>query len=103
MDHVAELLDCAEDLGLECADLDMAVHDCAQDAGLDTLNSVGGNAAQEDHIAAVEADAAAVNNGGLEAQIGFLLEHNSADEVRRLLRRLARAKRGPGGGRVGRP
>jgi hypothetical protein len=51
----------------------------------------------------VEAEAAAINNGGLEAQIVFLLEHNSQDEVRKLLRQLARHERGPRGGGRQRP
>jgi hypothetical protein len=51
----------------------------------------------------VEADASAPNNGGLGAQVGFLLEHNSADEVREVLRQLARHKRGPRAGGRQRP
>jgi hypothetical protein len=103
MEHVEELAGYAEELGLESADLDLAVHDCAQDAGLGTLNSLEDKGGQENHIAAVETDAAAINNGGLEAQIVFLLDHNSQDEVRKLLRQLARHKRGPRDGGRQRP
>jgi hypothetical protein len=90
MDQVEELVEYAEASGVDSADLDLAVHDCAQEAGLGTLNSLADAAEQEDHIAAVEADASAVNNGGLEAQLAFLLEHYAAKEVRDMLRHLAR-------------
>jgi hypothetical protein len=90
MDQIEDFVEYAEGLELDSADLDPAVHDCAQEAGLGTLNSLADAAEQEDHIGAVEADASAVNNGGLEAQIAFLLEHDSAEEVQALLHHLAR-------------
>jgi hypothetical protein len=93
MTQVAELVAYAERLGLEAPDLDMAVHDCAQDAELDTLNSLEGEREQDEHIARVERGAAAINNGGLAIQVEYLLRHNSAEEVRRLLKDAA----GPAG------
>jgi hypothetical protein len=92
MKQVEELVAYAESLGLASEDLDHLVHDCAQDAGLAELNSLAGAAEQEDHISAVEEDAAAVNNGGLDSQIEYLLEHGSEDEVRRLLDEAARQR-----------
>jgi hypothetical protein len=92
MTRVEELVAYAEQLGLESADLDLLVHDVAQEAGLGALNSLEGDDAQEGHVAAVEAEAAAVNNGGLEAQVAFLLDHDSADNVKDLLRQAADAR-----------
>src|SRR5690348_10089384 len=84
------LVDLAEELGLESSDLDDVVHDCAQDGGLDVLNTLVGEDDQEEHIREVEADTSSINNGGLEAQIDFLLTHNGHAEVRALLEELAK-------------
>ena len=65
------------------------VHDCAQDAGLAELNGLEDAAEQEDHIGGVEEDASALNNAGLGCQVEYLLEHNSEEEVRRLLEEAA--------------
>ena len=89
MTRVEELVAYAEQLGLESADLDLLVHDVAQEAGLGELNGLEGDDAQQGHVAAVEADAAAVNNGGLAAQIECLLDHDSEENVRGLLRQAA--------------
>jgi hypothetical protein len=88
MTPVERLVAYAEQLGLESADLDLLVHDAAQEAGLGALNALEGDDAQEG-LAAVEAEAAAVNNGGLEAQVAFLLGHDSEENVRELLGRAA--------------
>jgi hypothetical protein len=85
MTHVEQLVACAEELGLSSADLDLLVHDCAQDAGLPELNELASRAKQGEHIGNQEATASAINNGGLAEQIAFLLQHNSGEEVRRLL------------------
>jgi hypothetical protein len=103
MGHVDELVGYAEELRLESADLDLAVHDCAQDARLGTLNRLVDEGGREEHITGVEADASAINNGGLGAQIVFLLDNNSQDEVRKFLRQLARHKCGPRDGGRQRP
>jgi hypothetical protein len=90
MTHLEELLAYAERLGLEASDLDGTVQDCAQDEDLDTLNGLDGEAEQDEHIASVEEDAAATNNGGLPAQLEYLLRHNSVQEVRQLVAEAAR-------------
>lgn len=41
---------------------------------------------REDHIAGQEEMASNINNGGLESQIEFLLEHRSAAKVEDLIR-----------------
>jgi hypothetical protein len=89
------LVDLAEKLGLESSDLDDAVHDCAQDASLDVPNTLERDDEQEQHITEVEADAASINNRGLEGQIDFLLKHNGHAEVRALLEELAKEKAKP--------
>jgi hypothetical protein len=86
--RIWELVRLAEKLGLQSADLDLAVHDCAQEVELPALNALEDEDAQDDHITSVEQHAAAINNGGLEAQIGFLLEHSSRADVRELLSQL---------------
>jgi hypothetical protein len=96
MAHVEELIAYAERLGLESSDLDGAVHDGAQDEGLDTLNGLEDEQEQEEHIARLEENAAAINNGGLSAQLDYLLRHNSIKEVRQLLEEVARRESQPG-------
>jgi hypothetical protein len=86
------LMALAEGLGLEPADLDDAVHDLAQEVGLGELNGLGNAQDQEEHIAAQEASASHTNNGGLDAQVAFLLEHNGHDGTRRLLEQAAAGK-----------
>ncbi len=72
-------------LGLESRDLDEFVHTCHQEVGLTHLNSLEDGEAQDDHITALEREASSVNNGGVEAQIEYLLEHNSAESVADML------------------
>jgi hypothetical protein len=75
----------AESLGLSSSNLDMLVHDLAQEIALPDLNMLEGQQEQEEHIGAQQATASAINNGGLAEQIAFLLQHNSAEEVKELL------------------
>jgi hypothetical protein len=84
MPKVQERVAQAEALGLGAEDLDLLVHDCAQDAGRDGLNALEDPIDQEDHVGAAEEVASAVNNAGLESQAEYLLEHNGKDKVRQL-------------------
>jgi hypothetical protein len=88
MTELKRLLALAEGLGLEPEDLDMAVHDLAQEVGLAELNAIEDEQDQEDHIGGQEEMASAINNGGLGEQLEFLLEHNSYHELEALLRGL---------------
>jgi trehalose synthase len=85
MTKVQERVAQAEALGLAAEDLDLLVHDCAQDAGRAGLNALEDPIDQEDHVGAAEEAASAVNNAGLESQAEYLLEHNGKDKVRQLL------------------
>jgi hypothetical protein len=82
----------AEGLGLESGDLDMAVHDLSEALALNGLNEVEDPADQEEYVGVHEECASAINNAGLRNQVGFLLQHNSEGDVRRLLDGLAASK-----------
>ncbi len=83
---LARLVRLAGSLGIPDDALDDAVHDCAQAEGLDELNALEDPDEQEDHISERERVASAINNGGFESQIEYLLEHTSVEEVERLIR-----------------
>jgi hypothetical protein len=77
-------------LGLDAWDgLGEAVHELAQEVALGTLNTLENGADQEEHLAARERVASAINNGGAESQVAFLLEHFSPEEVERIIRQAA--------------
>ena len=86
---VGRLAGLAEELDLPEDALDDAVHDLAQEVELDTLNTLEDEDDQEGHISERERVASAINDGGFESQIAFLLEHNSPAEVERLIREAA--------------
>jgi hypothetical protein len=88
--EVEQLVAVCEVRRLEPGDLDTAVHDLAQEIGLGELNSRKDEDDQEEHIATQEAAASDINNGGLEAQVAFLLEHNGFEATRELLLGLER-------------
>ena len=67
------LLLLAEQTG-DDAILDELVHETAQEVGLVDLNELAGAEQQDRHISAIEAQASAINNGGFERQIEFLLQ-----------------------------
>jgi hypothetical protein len=83
------LLALALALGLAEDALDEEVHALAQELTLGLLNATDDPAGQEAVIAGSERLAAEVNNGGLDAQLAFLLGHNAPQEVEALLRRRA--------------
>ncbi len=87
--EVERLVILADELGLEASDLDDAIHDLAQEIGLDDLNSLEDGDDQEAHIAAVERAASNINNGDIENQIEYLLDNDTPESVEELLRRLA--------------
>jgi hypothetical protein len=82
----------AEGLGLESGDLDMAVLDLSEALALNRLNEVEDPADREEYLGAHEEFASAINNTGLRNQVGFLLQHNSEGDVRRLLDGLAASR-----------
>ena len=53
------------------------------------LNSLEDEGDQEEHITTQEAWASDINNGGLGAQVAFLVEHNGHEGTRDLLERAA--------------
>lgn len=67
-------------------DLDDAVHTLSQELHLAELNSATTTAMQEQVIAAAEDAASEINNAGIEAQVTFLLEHNSEATVEQIIR-----------------
>jgi hypothetical protein len=73
----------ARRLGVPGGALDEEVHALAQELTLTERNAVGGPGGQEDLLAGSERRAADVNNGGLDAQLAFLLEHNPRGRSRR--------------------
>jgi hypothetical protein len=74
------LLRLAEQTG-DDAILDELVHETAQELGLSDLNEIGGLSKQEEHLAAVEAQASEINNGGFERQIEYLLQASVAKQT----------------------
>ncbi|MFJ6752385.1 hypothetical protein ACIQNI_30000 [Streptomyces sp. NPDC091266] len=80
--HAARLLALAESLGINPADLDMAVHDAA--AGYASAAS----GAEDDDEPYDEAgrQAAAVNNAGLDKQVTYLVAQNGHEQTERILR-----------------
>jgi hypothetical protein len=90
--EVEQIENVAIELGLDAEDLDEVVHDLAQEVALDELNTLEKQDDQEEHVSEREAFASDINNGGLADQIEFLLQHNSADEVRKLLNDIAAGK-----------
>jgi hypothetical protein len=66
------------------------VHDLAREIGLGRLHSTGDADEQEARIATQEAAATAIDNGGLAAQVAFLVEHHSDDATPELPRGLER-------------
>jgi hypothetical protein len=61
--------------------LDELVHDRAQDVALAGLNEIAGPAEQDEHIAAIEAQASEINNAGFERQIEYLLRAGASAET----------------------
>lgn len=74
------LLRLAEQTG-DDAILDELVHETAQELGLSDLNEIGDLSEQEEHLAAVEAQANDMNNGGWERQIEYLLQAGVTKEA----------------------
>lgn len=83
--QIDKLVKLAERLGLQPVDLDELVHDLAQELGLDRLNALEDPADQDGHISEQESTASAINNGGLDSQIEFLMEHNGQEVVEQLI------------------
>jgi hypothetical protein len=81
------LVSLARSLGMAEDALDEAVHVLAQKLTLDQLNRSDDADEQEEIIATTERRASNLNNQGLAAQIGFLLDHCSTAEVEDLIRR----------------
>ena len=73
VDNLHGLLRLAEKIG-DDAILDELVHEAAQEVGLVDLNELTAADQQDRHISAIEAQASAINNGGFERQIEFLLQ-----------------------------
>jgi hypothetical protein len=91
--EIADAVEEAEDRGLTEQDLDEPVHDLVQELGLGELNSIEDEDEQEGHISAGERFASRINNGGLERQVAFLLQHNGGLEgVRQLFRQMTKEK-----------
>jgi hypothetical protein len=88
--NVDELVELAESLGVEPEDLDVIVHEVAQDCSLGELNSTDDEDEQEEIISGSEGRASTINNGGLESQLEFLVERWGEDEVRAALHSLAK-------------
>jgi hypothetical protein len=82
------LADLAESLGLDPSHLDREVHDLAQEAQLDELNTIEEEDEQEHHISAVGAYGSNVNNGGLGSQIEFLIDLVGVAETEKIIRRV---------------
>lgn len=77
--EVAELVALADTLGLSEIDLDETVHDlCSQTAS----QAVNDGAGYEDAHDSASVEASAINNGGLEAQIAFLVSSSGAEWAR---------------------
>lgn len=81
-----ELLALADALGLTDVDLDESVHQLRSEAASQAVND--GADYDETHDSA-SLDASAINNGGIESQIGFLLSSCGAEWVRAHLHQLA--------------
>lgn len=99
------LVNLASRLCLGDAALDEEVHALSQELTLGELSSTAAPDEQEEIIAAAERAGSSVNNGGIEAQVEFLLEHNGAGEVEEMIRACAPRSRGdtpPGGSPPGR-
>src|SRR5947209_2381001 len=87
--NVSVLVALAQELGLAEGGLDEAVHAVAQEVGLAELNEAQGEGAREEAISGREAEAASVNNGGVQAQVTFLVEHLGPAEAEAVVRRAA--------------
>jgi hypothetical protein len=80
------LVQLANELRLPQDALDAAVHDCAQDETLGELNATDSKGEQGKIISSSTERAANINNGGIESQIEYLLQHNDAATVEQLIR-----------------
>jgi hypothetical protein len=86
-DDMHDLWRLAEQIG-EDSILDELLHETAQEVGLGDLNELAAADAQDEHITAIEAQASAINNGGFERQIEYLLQAGvPKEEIEKTLRR----------------
>lgn len=83
---VDALIELVESMGLASEDLDDLVHDCADHRGAIEANDCAGEADQENALDDASEDAAAINNGGLAAQVRFLAEFHGLKEAENLIR-----------------
>lgn len=84
--ELADLLQLADTLGLSEIDLDETVHDLCSQAASAAVNE--GADYEQTHDDA-SADASAINNGGLEDQVAFLIASGGAEWARSRLHELA--------------
>lgn len=79
--QVAQLQQVASQLHSDEDALDELVHETAQEVGLDTLNTLAADAAQDAHITTIEQAASEINNGGFETQLVYLLAARVSPET----------------------
>lgn len=84
---VEELVRHALELGLEALDVDETIHDLCSESASRAVND--GAAEIEDAHEEAGARAAAINNGDLSAQVGFMVEVAGAEWARQRLAELA--------------
>lgn len=99
------LVNLASRLRLRGDALDEKVRVLSQELTLGELNCTAAPDGQEDIIDAAERAGSSVNDGGIEAQVEFLLGHNGAEEVEAMIRECAPRSREippPGGSPPGR-
>ncbi|MET9779004.1 hypothetical protein ABZ023_32940 [Streptomyces sp. NPDC006367] len=90
--HTDRLLALAHSRGIDPADLDEAVHDAASQYASAAYNSTDEDAMDDEgdelHDEAGR-KAAAINNGGLDRQVAYLIVQSGPEETERIIRQAA--------------